>query len=187
MKKILLLLTMVVMVVTSYANSFENVIGFTFKYEGSGLDVTSNHSRYGVSKETIKNYNKKYKTSYTVKSLTKNQATKIAKTLYYDNFNIGIIDNDKLATAVFDFMYNSNPCNAVKRIEKAAQDFGIKGIKVNGILTKEELKALNKANANDLANQICKYRLNYMKSLKVWKTYKNGWTKRVTAITLLKG
>ena len=67
MKKILVLLTMVVMVVTSYANSFENVIGFTFKYEGSGLDVTSNHSRYGVSKETIKNYNKKYKTSYTVK------------------------------------------------------------------------------------------------------------------------
>ena len=52
------------MVVTSYANSFENVIGFTFKYEGSGLDVTSNHSRYGVSKETIKSYNKKYKTSY---------------------------------------------------------------------------------------------------------------------------
>jgi lysozyme family protein len=186
MKKILLLLTMVVMVVTSYGNSFENVIAHTFKYEGSGLDLSSNHSRYGVSKETIQKYNKKYKTSYTVKSLTKTQATKIAKKLYYDNFNIGIIDNDKLAIAVFDFIYNSNPSNAAKRIEKAAQTFGLK-VKVDGVLTKEELKRMNTVNANDLANQICKNRLSYMQGLKVWKTYKNGWTKRVNSIKSLKG
>ena len=139
-----------------------------------------------VSKETIQKYNKKYKTSYTVKSLTKTQATKIAKKLYYDNFNIGLIENDKLAIAVFDFIYNSNPSNAAKCIEKAAQTFGLK-VKVDGVLTKEELKRMNTVNANDLANQICKNRLSYIQGLKVWKTYKKGWTKRVNSIKSLKG
>lgn len=87
---------------------------------------------------------------------------------------------------MFDFIYNSNPSNAAKRIEKAAQTFGLK-VKVDGVLTKEELKRMNTVNANDLANQICKNRLSYIQGLKVWKTYKNGWTKRVNSIKSLKG
>ena len=46
---------------------------------------------------------------------------------------------------------------------------------------------MNTVNANDLANQICKNRLSYMQGLKVWKTYKKGWTKRVNSIKSLKG
>lgn len=181
MKKILLLLVMVVISVTICASDYKNVIGFTFEHEGSKLDLSSNHSRYGVSKETIKRYNKKYGSNYTVKSLTKSQAITIAKKLYYDNFNISYIENDKLAIAVFDFMYNSNSTRAAKRIEKAAQCFGL-DIKKDGVLTPYELKQLNKVNTNDLVKKICTYRLSYMQSLKVWKKYGKGWTKRVNSV-----
>ncbi len=158
------------------------VISFTFGMEGDKLDKSSNHSRYGVSKETIKRYNKYYGTSYTVSTLTKSQAYTIAKTLYYDKYNIGKIHDNKLAIAIFDFMYNSNPTTAAKKIEKAAVSVGVKNIKIDGKLTISELNEINKCNTDNLANKICDSRLSYMKSLKVWKKYKNGWTKRVMSI-----
>ena len=158
------------------------VISFTFGMEGDKLDKSSNHSRYGVSKETIKRYNKYYGTSYTVSTLTKSQAYTIAKTLYYDKYNIGKIHDNKLAIAIFDFMYNSNPTTAAKKIEKAAVSVGVKNIKIDGKLTISELNEINKCNTDNLANKICDSRLSYMKSLKVWKKYKNGWTKRVISI-----
>lgn len=178
MRKVLIFL---LLCITMVGADFDTVVGFTFKAEGSGLDKTSSHSRYGVSKETIKRYNKKYKTKYTVNNLTKSQAKTIAKKFYWEYYNIDIIDNDKLAISIFDFMYNSNPTKASKYIEKAAKAYGISGIKQDGIITKKEMKLINTGGA-ELANIICDKRLGYMQSLKVWKTYKKGWSKRVNAI-----
>lgn len=160
---------------------FDSVVSFTFGWEGSGLDKTSSHSRYGVSKDTLKRYNKKYKTDYTVKNLTKSQAKTIAKKLYWEAYNLDIIEDNKLAIAIFDFMYNSNPTNAAKKIEQAAKSYGIEGIKSDGVLTKKELSKLNKG-GKSLANTICKKRIGYMQSLKGWKKYGKGWSKRVYAI-----
>ena len=137
MKRLLVFLVLCISV--SGAN-FDSIVNFTFTYEGSELDKTSAHSRYGVSIDTLKTYNKKYKTNYSVKNLTKSQAKTIAKKLYYNGYNINIIDNNKLAIAIFDFMYNSNPTNASKNIEKAAKKYGISGIKVDGKITIKEMK-----------------------------------------------
>lgn len=184
MKKILLIVMLVVMSVTVMASSFEKAVDFTFGYEGAELDTTSSHSRYGVSKDTIKRYNKKYGTGYTVKSLTKSQAKKIAKKLYWNAYNLDTIESDLVGVAVFDFMYNSNPSNAAKKIEKAAKSLGA-NIKVDGTLTIAEMTSMNKLDSVELTNKICSNRLSYMQGLKVWKKYKKGWTKRVNAIKLL--
>ena len=180
MRKMILVFMMLVTVM--FGADFEKSIAFTFKYEGSGLDKSSNHSRYGVSKGTIQRYNKIYKTKYTVNSLTKPQAKIIAKKLYCQEYNIDKITNDKLATAVFDFVYNSNPTNAMKIIEKKLVSLGVQGIKVDGSLSKKEIDKMNTLNGDKLANHICDARLSYMKTLKVWSKYKNGWSKRVNAI-----
>ena len=184
MKKIILLVIMVVMSVTMLGASFEKAVDFTFSYEGSKLDTTSSHSRYGVSKDTIKRYNKKYGTGYTVKSLTKSQAEKIARKLYWNTYKLDNLESDVVGVAVFDFMYNSNPYNAAKQIEKAAKSLGAK-IKVDGTLTIAEMTSMNKLDSDKLRDKICDYRLAYMQGLKVWKKYKKGWTKRVTAIKSL--
>lgn len=178
------LLVFLLLCITLMGADFDSIVSFTFKYEGAGLDKTSCHSRYGVSKPTLFSYNKKYKTNYTVKSLTKSQAKTIAKKLYYNGYNINLIDNNKLAIAIFDFMYNSNPTTASKQIEKAAKAYGISGIKVDGIITSKEMKKINNGGAK-LAKKICDYRISYMKSLKGWKKYGKGWSKRVTAIKAL--
>ena len=183
MKRMILVFVMLVTVM--FGADFDKSIAFTFKYEGSGLDKSSNHSRYGVSKETIQRYNKIYKTKYTVNSLTKTQAKTIAKKLYWQAYNIESITNDKLATAVFDFVYNSNPTNAMKTIEKKLVSLGVKGVKIDGTLSKKEIEKMNSLSGNKLANNICDARLSYMKTLKVWSKYKNGWSTRVNAIKKL--
>lgn len=183
MRKMILVFMMLVTVM--FGADFDKAITFTFKYEGSGLDKSSNHSRYGVSKETIQRYNKIYKTKYTVNSLTKTQAKTIAKKLYWQTYNIDSITNDKLAVAVFDFVYNSNTTNAMKTIEKKLVSIGVKGIKVDGSLSKKEIDKMNTLSGDKLTNHICDARLSYIKTLKVWSNYKNGWSKRVNAIKKL--
>ena len=82
--------------------------------------------------------------------------------------------------AMADFAVNSDPRRAITKLQK------IVGAKVDGVLGVQTMASVAKWNVAELIIKLCNDRLAYMKVIKnrktgerLWKTFGNGWTKRV--------
>jgi lysozyme family protein len=93
------------------AASFEEAMSFTLKMEGSTIDKTNGkiHSKYGITKETLNKFNKKYKTNLQLTTLSKTNASKVAKKLLWDIYKLDNVHNNIVGIAMFDLLFNSNP------------------------------------------------------------------------------
>lgn len=163
-----------------YSANFEKAIDFTFAVEGS----VPNYA-YGISTGTLKTYNKKYKKNYKMNKLTRKQASNIAEKLLWNVYDINEVDNDIVGIAVFDFIFNSNPANASKIIERTINQLSDTNVKVNGSLSSKDIAMINTLDPEKFVKALCDNRLGYMKSLKAWKKYGKGWSKRVNSIKSL--
>jgi len=83
---------------------------------------------------------------------------------------------DGLAYCVFDAAVNSGPGRAARWLQQAL------GVKVDGIIGNQTVGAARAANAVDVINRYCDMRLAFMKRLRHWPTFKNGWTRRVAEV-----
>ena len=75
--------------------------------------------------------------------------------------------------AMADFAVNSGPARAVKFLQR------IVGAKQDGVMGVHTMAKVAESNAQNLIVVLCEDRFNFMKSLKTWRTFKNGWTARV--------
>lgn len=100
----------------------------------------------------------------------------IIKTQYWDACQCDDLP-EGIDYVVCDGAVNSGPVESIKWLQFAA------GVKVDGILGQATMAAV-KANVNNdvLIGIICDQRLRFMKELKTWKKYKNGWTSRVNHV-----
>lgn len=170
------------------AASFEEAMSFTLKMEGSTIDKTNGkiHSKYGITKETLNKFNKKYKTNLQLTTLSKTNASKVAKKLLWDIYKLDNIHNNIVGIAMFDLLFNSNPDNASIIIQKTVNE--IKGknyVKVDGNVGNKTISTINEIDPELFVKTLCKNRLAYMKKIKTWSKYGKGWTKRVNSITAL--
>ena len=152
---------------TNFDYSFEYLLGF----EGSTVDRTIEniHSKFGVTKGTLKRYNGRTD----VQNLTLSTAKDVVYKLYWKAYELDRFMDKRNALLVLDFIYNSSSHNAIKQIQKAI------GNKVTGKLSVGDVAKINYMGYKDFYKVYSKQRLSYMKKLKIWGRFKNGFKNRV--------
>jgi hypothetical protein len=147
--------------------AFDKAVELIFKHEGGYVNHSSDpggETKYGISKRAYPTLN--------IKGLTKNQA----KDIYYRDYWIaGRCDKMPYSVAiqVFDMGVNAG----VKRASQILQK--VLGVSQDGIIGPVTLKAIQKMNDNDIFDYFLERQL-YYQSLKTFKTFGKGWTRRNT-------
>lgn len=81
-----------------------------------------------------------------------------------------------VAYCVFDAAVNSGPGRAVRWLQEVI------GAKVDGIVGNETLAKAADLDPEFIIAALCAKRLDFMRGLKHWPTFKNGWTRRVKEV-----
>jgi lysozyme family protein len=159
--------------VCSYGNNYDYVWNQLVRFEGKSVDLSlgSLHSKYGITKETLKSYNK----NWTLDSLTEQQAKTIAYERYYKANLIHLIIDDRVAMATLDWLYNSNPTNATKQIQKAL------GLKVTGKFSLNDISHINSMTWGKFISLYYPQRKAYFISLNKPK-FIRGWLARLEKV-----
>ena len=137
-------------------------------------------TKYGVTIKTLKAWRKNSKlTNEDVKKLTLDEATRIARTEYWNTIRGDDLPSG-LDYAVFDCAYNSGPAQAAKLLQR------LLNVSADGIIGTKTLDALRKYlrrfNVDRVIRDYCDARVKFLKSLKNWPSFGRGWTIRVTGI-----
>ena len=140
-------------------------------------------TKYGVTERTWHAWQRNNgQERSSVKRITKREADRIFieqyfKPVWFDRLPPG------LDYCLADYSVNSGPARAVKELQRVLNSRGKAGLSVDGIMGNNTLAALN--NDTDtvvLVEIICLNRLKFMRSLRHWKRFKNGWTSRVKGV-----
>ncbi len=83
---------------------------------------------------------------------------------------------DGLAYCVFDAAVNSGPGRAARWLQQEV------GAKVDGVVGSETIAAARQKDARRIIDRYCDRRLAFMKRLKHWAAFKNGWSRRVSEV-----
>jgi lysozyme family protein len=77
---------------------------------------------------------------------------------------------------VFDGAVNSGPSRSAKWLQQAL------GVTADGHIGSVTLAAAQAADAAAIIDRICDIRMAFLRGLKHWPRYKNGWTTRVSGV-----
>ncbi|MGL4864677.1 MAG: hypothetical protein ACRC3I_12125 [Cetobacterium sp.] len=167
----------------------KKIIEHVLDYEGTEILKTKyEYSKYGIRNILLKNYNKKYKLNYTIKTLNKEKASEIALDLMKE-YKIVKIDRCDIKLVIYDLFYNAGPKAAAIISQRSLNRYHHSKFKISedGIMGSETIKNLNKI--DDVKNFVkifTEERLKYYSSLKNWEKYKNGWKKRINSFFEIK-
>lgn len=110
-----------------------------------------------------------------VRAITADEVADIYKRQYWD-----AIRGDDLPSgldyAVFDYAVNSGPRRAAQDLQREL------GVAVDGIIGQVTLSKAEKADVYALIDSLCARRMRFLRGLKHWPTFKNGWTRRVSDV-----
>lgn len=110
-----------------------------------------------------------------LKRLSEDDAVKVYKRFYWDKVE-GDLLPDGVDYAVADFAVNSGPGRAAQHLQR------ILGVAVDGDIGPITVEAALKADPKKIINGICDSRLRFMQGLRIWPTFKNGWSRRVADV-----
>lgn len=111
-----------------------------------------------------------------VKQLTDEELRDIYKARYWDLVKGDQLPNG-LSYVVFDGAVNSGVSRSVKWLQKAL------GVNQDGLIGPATFAAMERCNdIPSLIDRICDIRLAFLKSLRTWKTFGNGWGRRVEGV-----
>lgn len=114
-----------------------------------------------------------------VKLITKEDAYKIAKKLYWDAVKGDKINNQSIAEFIFDWGYNSGTKTAIKKVQQALN------ISVDGVIGIKTLAVINQANQEVLFNKLVESRhqfiQNIIKNNPSQAKFRRGWENRINS------
>lgn len=165
-------------------SKFDRCHEITARWEGGWSD----HSRdpggktnWGVTQATLSKYLGRSATTTEIRSLTKAKAEIIYKEMFW-----APVGGEELPPGidlcVYDFGVNSGPSRGVKSLQTAV------GVKADGWVGEETLKAIDRKDRRELINTLCDRRLAFMKQCRgkdgklLWPTFGKGWSRRVADI-----
>ena len=134
-------------------------------------------TRFGITCYDLAEHRGQQMTSMEVWApLVKAMTLQEAEDIYAAKYATACAFNDLNAGAdcvVFDFGVNSGPSRAIKFAQE------IVGVAEDGELGPITLKAINDMDANKFIDALCDVRLDFLRGLPIWLTFKDGWTSRV--------
>lgn len=164
-------------------SNYEKSLQLVLRHEGGYVNHPKDPggaTNKGVTQKVYDNYrsvNGWKKQS--VRQITQSEVAAIYRHEYAD-----VVGFDKLPLGLdyvqFDGGINSGPVQATKWLQRALGS-AYTG-KIDGVIGKLTLKAVNGADIEALINKILDIRLNFLKALKTWPTFGKGWAKRVADV-----
>ncbi|WP_198645504.1 glycoside hydrolase family 108 protein [Thalassobius sp. I31.1] len=162
-------------------NRFERAFALLAVHEGGYVNHPKDPggaTNKGVTQRTYNNYRARLGLSpRNVRQVTDNEVAAIYQVQYWD-----AIHADKLpegvAYCVFDAAVNSGPARAVRWLQKEI------GATIDGVIGNETLARTVRADAAALIDRYCDRRLSFMKRLRHWPTFRNGWSARVVEVRM---
>ena len=110
-----------------------------------------------------------------VRAITRAEVAQIYRARYWDAVKADSLP-DGVGYAVFDAGVNSGPARAARWLQAAV------GAPVDGVIGPQTLAAVQAQDPARVVGAVCDARLAFMRSLKHWSTFKNGWTARVSDV-----
>jgi len=110
-----------------------------------------------------------------MRALTPEMVKPFYKKNYWDR-----IRGDELPSGVdyaaYDLAVNSGTSRAAKYLQQIA------GVTVDGVIGPQSLKAIQKCDAEDVVDEVCNMRMDFLKNLGTFETFGKGWTVRVNDV-----
>ncbi len=107
-----------------------------------------------------------------LRMLTEADAAKVFKRFYADPVQADLLPVG-LDYAMTDFAVNSGPTRAALHLQR------ILGVTADGHIGPQTLAAVAKRDPADLIEALSESRLRFLRALKTWPTFGNGWQRRV--------
>jgi len=113
-----------------------------------------------------------------IKNLTRDEAIEIYRRDYWDRCKIDLLPQ-ALRLIVFDSAVNQGPQVSIALLQAAL------GVKADGDLGPDSLKAINGANLEKLIQAYARFRLNRYFDNRNFQTFGEGWVRRLQEISLI--
>ena len=156
-------------------------------YTNGKNQVDDEPTNMGIKQSTLEKYLRNNPTKHfpsNVRDLTASQVKEIYKNQYWDNTNIGKINNDRIRNAVFDMGVMSGPVISTKTLQQTLNEVFGEMLPVTGYLGKQTIGVINSIPENrvdDFMMVLVKNRLQSLQKMTNWPTACVGWTVRTQA------
>jgi lysozyme family protein len=156
--------------------NFDSCLANVFAREGgysNNINDPGKETNMGITQAVLSAWRRFHpEAPESVKALQRSTAAEIYRQNYWqavrgDSLPKGIDD------VTFDEAVNSGPVRAAKDLQH------VLGVAEDGHIGFVTLSAAASADPRRVINEICDYRLSWLRRLKGWKTFGRGWTNRV--------
>ena len=161
-------------------STFDPALRLLLRHEGGFVNHPSDPggmTNLGVTKAVWEAHKGAPVTEADMRALTPEAVQPVYKARYWD-----AIQGDALPYGMdycmFDCAVNSGPGRAIKLLQYVLYT------KVDGVLGKHTLAALQRADPTGLIEDYSQKRLDFLKSLPTWTTFSKGWGQRVSEVEL---
>jgi len=155
---------------------FERAFALLDEHEGgysNHPDDPGGATMRGVTQAVYNHYlRRKGRGIHSVQHITESEVREIYRRQYWDAVRADDLP-EGVAYCVFDAAVNSGPARAARWLQSLI------GAQVDGVIGLETIDKAATTPAVPLIDRYCDKRLAFMRSLRHWSTFKNGWTRRV--------
>ena len=158
--------------------NFPQCFALVLKNEGGYVDNEKDPggaTNLGCTKATWEAWVGHSVTKDDIKALMPKDVMPLYKAKYWDTIN-GDNLPEGVDYAVFDFAINSGPSRAAKALQS------VLNTNPDGQIGPTTLRALDTANAREVATAVCEARLAFLQSLSTYGTFGKGWSRRVSEV-----
>ncbi|SFQ80869.1 Lysozyme family protein [Nitratireductor indicus] len=155
--------------------NFARALPLVLKHEGGWADNPKDPggaTMKGVTLATFRRYVKADATKADLRAISDEQVATVYYRHYWAAVNAQALPSG-IDYAVFDFAVNSGPARAAKYLQSIA------GVSVDGRVGPQTIEAVSAMDAAKVINKLCDARMSFLRKLKHWPTFGNGWTSRV--------
>ncbi len=160
------------------ASSYDEALRRLLRHEGGYSDHPADPggpTKFGITLADVRRYVKADATAQDVRALSLAQAERIYRTRYWD-----VLRCDALPAgvdyAVFDYGVNSGTARAAQVL------CALVGRPLAPRVDEAVLRAAAARPAGDLVAALCDERLAFLKRLRTWPVFGNGWSRRVAEV-----
>lgn len=142
-------------------------------------------SNFGISAPVLMDYIDKLPTKEDMKNLQYSTALEIYKKVYWERQNLDVLENQSLATLIYDGCVNQGITRMRRVLRRAFNKNDIPITVSDNPFNEKYLKFVNSINTKSLFDDIKKERIIEYKNASSWKRHGRGWMNRINSINYI--
>lgn len=160
--------------------NFDQCFKWIMEHEGgftddSRLGDSGGMTTWGVTHFDWSRWTGKPATRAEMIKLKQSDVKPLYKKFYWDFMKCDDLPSG-LDYAIFDYGVNAGVYRAGKVLQR------LLGVKVDGLIGKNTLAALKDKDGKELAVAVCDERMGFLRSLRIFRNFGRGWTRRVNEV-----